>query len=43
MEVPCCGGLPLAVKEALREAGRDSPVEVIVLSHQGEIKGVQTL
>ncbi len=43
MDVPCCGGLPLAVKEALRKAGRDSPVEVIVLSHQGEIKGVQTL
>jgi len=38
-----CGACIPACEEALRKAGRDSPVEVIVLSHQGEIKGVQTL
>ena len=37
MEVPCCSGLPMIVKRALDAAGKDVPVEQIVISTQGEI------
>lgn len=37
MEVPCCGGLTHMVKEALRAAGRDIPVEEVVITTRGEI------
>ena len=38
MEVPCCGGMRMIVKEALKQAGRDIPVEEVVVSARGEIK-----
>ena len=36
MQVPCCGGLPFAVKTALEESGKDIPLEVITLTPQGK-------
>jgi len=35
MQVPCCGGLPFAVKNALEASGKDIPLEVITLPPQG--------
>lgn len=37
MEVPCCGGLEHAVKEALRASGKLLPWQVVVLSTDGEV------
>jgi NAD-dependent dihydropyrimidine dehydrogenase PreA subunit len=37
MEVPCCGGLKLAVAEALNRSGKTIPWQVITLSIQGEV------
>jgi hypothetical protein len=37
MEVPCCGGLEHAVKEALKASGKWIPWQVIVLSTDGEV------
>jgi hypothetical protein len=36
MEVPCCSGMPTAVKNALHRAGKTPPVNEIVLSLKGE-------
>lgn len=37
MTVPCCGGLPFAVRMALENAGKDIPVKVITISPDGRI------
>jgi hypothetical protein len=37
MEVPCCGGLEHAVKEALRNCGKMIPWQVVTISTDGEI------
>ena len=37
MEVPCCGGLEHAAKEALRNSGKFIPWQVVTLSVEGEI------
>ena len=37
MEVPCCGGLEKAVKEAIRISGKMIPRQITVLSTSGEI------
>jgi NAD-dependent dihydropyrimidine dehydrogenase PreA subunit len=37
MEVPCCQGLPLIVKEGMQQAGKSIPIEKIVISAEGEI------
>jgi Pyruvate/2-oxoacid:ferredoxin oxidoreductase delta subunit len=37
MEVPCCSGLPMIVKKALNEAGRNIPLEEVIISTRGEI------
>lgn len=37
MEVPCCSGLPMVVKKAMEAAGKDIPVEEVVISTRGEI------
>jgi Fe-S-cluster-containing hydrogenase component 2 len=37
MEVPCCFGLPVILKEAMRAAETDIPMEVITVSTKGEI------
>ncbi|NOY75741.1 MAG: 4Fe-4S ferredoxin [Kiritimatiellaeota bacterium] len=38
MEVPCCGGTEMVVREAMRRAGKDIPVDVKVISISGEIR-----
>jgi NAD-dependent dihydropyrimidine dehydrogenase PreA subunit len=37
MEVPCCQGLPLIVREGMDLAGKNIPIEKIVISAEGEI------
>ncbi|MBU5435259.1 4Fe-4S binding protein [Pseudoflavonifractor sp. MSJ-37] len=37
MEVPCCGGIEMAVKNALRASGKLVPWQVVTISTQGEI------
>lgn len=37
MEVPCCGGLELAVKKALQNCGKAIPCQVVTLSINGDI------
>jgi len=38
MEVPCCGGMRMIVKEALKQAGQDIPMEEVIVTARGEIK-----
>lgn len=38
MEVPCCGGIEYAVKQALANSGKDIPLEVVTIGINGEIK-----
>jgi Pyruvate/2-oxoacid:ferredoxin oxidoreductase delta subunit len=37
MEVPCCQGLPVIVRKAMTQAGRDIPLKEVVISIQGKI------
>lgn len=37
MTVPCCGGLPFAVKTALENCGREIPLNVVTVSPEGKI------
>ena len=37
MTVPCCGGLPFAVKSALEKSGKDIPLEIVTIHSNGEI------
>ncbi len=37
MEVPCCGGIEMAVKTALKESGKLLPWQVVVISTDGKI------
>jgi len=39
MTVPCCGGLPFAVKNAIAASGKDIPLHVVVISPDGRIIG----
>lgn len=43
MQVPCCGGLPYAVKTALENCGKDIPCRVVTISANGQIIAKQTL
>ena len=36
MQVPCCGGLPFAVKNALEASGKNIPLEIVTLSPSGQ-------
>lgn len=38
MEVPCCGGMEYAVKQALENSGKTLPLEVITIGIDGSIK-----
>ncbi|MDO4544985.1 MAG: 4Fe-4S binding protein [Bacillota bacterium] len=38
MEVPCCGGLEYAVKQALEASGKDIPLEVVTIGIDGQIR-----
>ena len=37
MEVPCCGGIELAVKKALQASGKFIPWQVVTISTDGRI------
>ncbi len=37
MEVPCCQGLPAIVKKALKDAGKNIPLEIVTIGLQGKI------
>ena len=37
MEVPCCGGLEIAVRKAIAASGKDIPMEVVTISTDGKI------
>ena len=39
MTVPCCGGLPFAVKTALENCGKKIPLHVVVIGPDGKIAG----
>lgn len=38
MEVPCCGGMRMIVKEALKKASQDIPLEEVIITARGGIK-----
>ena len=37
MQVPCCGGIEMAVRRALEVSGKDIPFDVFVLTTNGEV------
>ena len=37
MEVPCCGGLEYAARQAIERSGKDIPLRVVTISASGEI------
>ena len=37
MQVPCCGGMEYAVKTAVQASGKEIPVEVCIISPDGNI------
>jgi Pyruvate/2-oxoacid:ferredoxin oxidoreductase delta subunit len=37
MEVPCCSTLPMIIKNAMEAAGKDIPIEEVVISARGEV------
>ena len=39
MEVPCCGGLSMAVQNAVRGTGKAIPTEIVTVSINGKILG----
>lgn len=38
MEVPCCRGLGMMAQEAVKQSGKDVPVEIVVIGIDGERK-----
>lgn len=38
MEVPCCGGIIMAARQALASSGKDIPLKEVTISIRGEIK-----
>jgi Pyruvate/2-oxoacid:ferredoxin oxidoreductase delta subunit len=37
MEVPCCQGMPVIVKKAMAQAGKQIPLKVVTISTRGEL------
>jgi hypothetical protein len=37
MEIPCCQGLPVIVQKGMEEAGKDIPMEKVVISPRGDL------
>jgi ferredoxin len=38
MEVPCCQGLPVIVRKAMALAGKEIPIDVVIITSRGEKK-----
>ena len=38
MEVPCCGGIEFAAKQALANSGKDIPIDIITIGINGDLK-----
>ena len=38
MEVPCCGGIEFAVKQAVAASGKDIAVEIVTLGIDGSVR-----
>lgn len=43
MEVPCCAGMTVILKEALKRSGKDIPFKEIKLSVKGDLLGERTV
>ncbi len=43
MEVPCCQGLPIIVERGMEAAGKNVPMEKVVISARGEVLGREKL
>ena len=41
MEVPCCGGLPSILEQGMQKAGKQIPMETVVISTRGQILNKQ--
>ena len=39
MEVPCCQGLPVIIQKGMAMAGKDIPMEKVVVNNRGEVIG----
>lgn len=39
MEVPCCGGIALATRQALADSGKQIPYREVIIGLRGEAKG----
>ena len=39
MTVPCCGGLPFAVKKAIENSGKNIPLHIVTISPDGRMMG----
>jgi len=37
MEVPCCSAMPLIVQKGMKEAGKELPIEEVVIGVRGNI------
>ena len=37
MTVPCCGGLALAVKKAIEQSGKNIPLQIVTIAHDGRL------
>lgn len=38
MTVPCCGGLPFAVENAIRESGKNIPLHIVTIDPKGNLQ-----
>ncbi|MDY6855678.1 MAG: hypothetical protein SWO11_13415 [Thermodesulfobacteriota bacterium] len=43
MEVPCCQGLPIIIKNRMKFSSRDNPIEKVVIGTRGEILKKESL
>ena len=41
MQVPCCGGLPFAVKKALEATDKQIPLQIVTLSPNGAVVSIE--